>query len=73
MNTYLLFAGDYYYPLGGTNDLKYTFDTLEEVEVFIRDNVVDGHLKIVTEGYVRDYDWWHVYSVKHGVCVGFND
>lgn len=42
---YMLFAGSEYYPSGGMDDLKGTFDTVEEA---------------TAEGYAKRYDWFHV-------------
>lgn len=42
---YTLFAGDRYYPLGGLNDVRGTFDTLAEA------------IKAFESA---DYDWGHI-------------
>lgn len=41
---YLLFAGEYYYPSGGFNDFKGSFDTMEDAQ----SNIQDWH------------DWYHI-------------
>lgn len=41
---YLLFAGEYYYPSGGFNDYKGSFDSIEEAI----SNVMSYH------------DWYHI-------------
>jgi len=38
MKRYMLFAGDHYYPSGGMNDFKGTFDTVLEAVMRIGDN-----------------------------------
>jgi hypothetical protein len=49
MKPYLVFAGDVYYPLGGFDDFKGSFDTLEEAQAAIpEDDFTWGH--IVHEG-----------------------
>jgi hypothetical protein len=44
MKKYLLFLGDCYYPGGGWNDFKGSFDTIEEAWAAVP----------------PDTDWWHI-------------
>lgn len=48
---YLLFAGDQYYPVGGWDDFKGSFDTPDEA--------VDA-IRHPTEPNGWRTDWWHV-------------
>lgn len=45
MIQYLVFAGDYYYPCGGWNDYKSSFESIEEA------------LAAIT---TLNVDWWHI-------------
>jgi hypothetical protein len=45
----ILFAGSYYYPLGGASDIKAT-------------NVKMKGLKELLDAFSADNDWWHVYD-----------
>lgn len=46
---YLLFAGDYYCPQCGVDDYITHFDTVEEVEEYMR-----------TDVQFDDYDWYQI-------------
>ena len=48
MNRYILFHGDYYYPLGGMEDFKKSSNVLEELLPFL------SEMKI--------YEWAHIYD-----------
>lgn len=47
MKKYLLFAGDNYYPMGGFDDFRGDFDTIE---------LAEQHLKAC----FSDVDWAHI-------------
>ena len=51
-----LFAGDYYYPQGGMDDLKGDFDSLQEA-------IDAGNER---QGDHRKYDWGHVLNIEDG-------
>lgn len=55
MKRYLVFAGDYYYPNGGWDDLKAEFDTYAEVAA----NLCK----------FDNYDWVHVIDCLTGSKV----
>ncbi len=55
MKRYLLFSGDEYYPLGGWNDFKGSFDTLEEAKE--AKEKLSGH------------DWYQIVDTKHGITI----
>lgn len=64
LKRYLLFAGSQYYPSGGWDDLKGSFDTLEEA-VAAGDHVDDLS--------IRDHDWFQVVDSMTGEIVsGFS-
>lgn len=55
---FLVFAGDRYYPDGGWNDMRQSFDKLEDA---------------VAQGYIDGGDndgWWHVVDMITGEKVG---
>ena len=53
MKRYLLFRGDIYYPAGGWDDFKGSFDTLvEAAEEATKDS---------------SFDWWHVVDSHTGI------
>lgn len=52
MKRFLLFKGDFYYPLGGWHDLAGSFDSVEEA--------IKGLPTIRYEG----ADWWHVVDTE---------
>ena len=62
MKRYLLFAGGQYYPAGGMNDFRGSFDTFDDAKDFILN-------KITSDGY--EYDWGHVLDKEEGVetCI----
>lgn len=53
MKRYLTFAGDRYYPLGGWEDRRLSYDTKEEAV-----EAVSGR-----------WDWWHVVDLFTGQVV----
>ena len=63
MKRFLVFAGNHYYPQGGTNDLVASFETLKEVEEFIYENSYRHPI----HGY--KYDWIHYYDAKDEMPV----
>lgn len=58
MDKYLLFAGEYYYPGGGWNDLVNSFPTMEAVAV-----AIDGLFNDIFT------DWFHVVDRDTGKIV----
>jgi len=55
LKRFLLFAGDNYYPRGGWDDFRGSYDSLEEALAAPRHNdnwwhVVDSHLGTVVKG-----------------------
>jgi len=54
---YLVFAGDTYYPRGGWNDLKRSFDDLTEAEAFAINCLKNG------------YSWCHIVDSTSGSIV----
>jgi hypothetical protein len=40
---YALFAGDYYYPRGGLNDLVGQYETIEEAEAAVGERIVEWY------------------------------
>jgi hypothetical protein len=54
MKRYMTFAGEYYYPSGGMNDFRGSFDTLDEAIGFIE---------------ALDYDWMHVWDIVENMEV----
>lgn len=57
MKRYLLFMGDQYYPLGGWDDFKTSFDREENCYGFILEQTV------------RTYDWWQIVDSHTGKIV----
>lgn len=53
MKRYLLFAGDRYYPAGGWQDFKGSFDSLTEAILAA----------------VNSFEWWHVVDGYSGKVV----
>ena len=51
MKQYLLFAGSFYYPRGGINDLIGDFDSIGDAEKRVKKEESIGGAK---------FDWWHV-------------
>lgn len=50
MKRYLLFAGNYFYPLGGWNDFVGDYDTIEEaLQYAVKEwwHIVDSHTKSI--------------------------
>ncbi len=64
MKRYMLFAGSQYYPSGGWDDFKDSFDTCEEALVAARlqETGYKGKTKPV-------YDWFHVVDVQGFIIV----
>lgn len=48
---FILFAGDYYYPEGGWNDIVGVFDNIEDA----KNCALAGNRE-----FKRDYQWWHI-------------
>jgi len=53
MKRYALFAGDYYYPSGGWNDFRGSFETVEAA----------------VDAVAPHYDWYHVVDLTTGELV----
>lgn len=53
MKRYLVFAGETYYPLGGWDDLRGRFDTVEDAVVAV----------------TGKFDWWQVVDIETGEVV----
>ena len=49
IDRYILFAGSQYYPIGGINDMKGTFNTVQYAE--------NAYQKVVVENW---WDWAHI-------------
>ncbi|RYD44736.1 MAG: hypothetical protein EOP83_31180 [Verrucomicrobiaceae bacterium] len=54
MNRFVLFAGQDYYPLGGTEDIKGSFETFEAAKAFAEP---------------LGEDWWHVLDLLSGETI----
>lgn len=63
MKRFLLFAGDTYYPSGGWQDFKKSFDTVLEAVKTAAGNTKDTDLKGGT------WDWWQVVDLETGKMV----
>lgn len=61
---YWLFAGSYYYPCGGMNDLQDKYTTLEEA-IIGRDKI----WSLNNDDYKYDMDWYQIVNVLTGVVV----
>lgn len=58
MKQFLFFAGDHYYPSGGWDDFRDSFDTVEEINEY--------WLKCLNE---KVYDWGHTIDMHTGKMV----
>jgi len=54
MKRFLLFAGDFYYPSGGMDDFKDSFNILEDAVIFANN-----------EG----WDWIHILDIEKGEVI----
>lgn len=63
MKRFLLFAGDQYYPSGGWQDFKKSFDTVLEAVKAAAGNTKDTDLRSGT------WDWWQVVDLETGKMV----
>ncbi len=52
MKRFVLFSGDFYYPVGGAGDYKNSFATLEEAKLI----ALTDHAR----------DWWHILDLNTG-------
>lgn len=59
---YLLFYGDIYYPQGGMDDYKNSFDSLEEAVIFV-DTYINENKIYDTVQEEWEYRWAHVYDI----------
>ena len=50
MQRFVLFAGSNYYPAGGLDDFRGTFDSLDDAKTHLQ-------TMLVTDRFI---DWWHV-------------
>lgn len=55
MNRYILFAGSFYYPNGGTNDMRGNYRTIEEA------------IKAYNE--LQSVDWGHILDTTTGEII----
>jgi hypothetical protein len=61
MKRYMLFGFDTYYPSGGMNDFRFSFDTKEEFQDTFYDNDDNYHIfdtrdTVVTNRYMKAYE-----------------
>jgi hypothetical protein len=63
MKRFLLFAGDQYYPSGGWQDFKKSFDTALEAVRAAAGSTKEVDLK------TRSWEWWQVVDLKTGKMV----
>ncbi len=63
MRRFLLFMGDTYYPSGGWQDFKKSFDTMSEAV-----KAVSGATKDTDLGN-SSWDWWQVVDLETGKMV----
>jgi hypothetical protein len=59
MKRYLLFAGEIYYPIGGWDDLKGSFETIDEAKAAASGDPPHKY----------EFDWWHVIDAVTGEKV----
>jgi hypothetical protein len=64
MNRYAIFGGDYYYPNGGWDDLREDFETVEQAQTYVREELVT----VIWGGDMRD-QWWHIIDLNTGLKV----
>ena len=62
MTKYWYYAGDYYYPQGGIDNLKGVFNTLGEAQA-----KRDEDIKIKSQRLNSYYDWWRIIEVADSV------
>ena len=68
MKTFLLTAGEYYYPQWGTCDWIKTYETFEEALESVIDVTSNGDLKETT--YLingKTYDWYKIIDLKEWI------
>lgn len=58
MKQYLLFGGAVYYPSGGFEDFRGSFDTLEEAQAKVKELDLEDQ-----------YSWYHIVDVKLGIMA----
>lgn len=59
---FALFAGDVYYPSGGWNDFRGTFDTIEAA----KDRYLEGEM---WGDHNHKWEWGHVVNLETRECV----
>lgn len=59
MKRYMLFMGEYYYPLGGMNDFHIDGDTEQE----LRDKIKSTVEKDIY------CEWWHIYDTEKNEII----
>lgn len=64
MKRFMVFAGDSFYPCGGTNDFVADFDTIYEVKDFLYDNVCRKDANY-------EYDWANYYDSVEGTFTKY--
>lgn len=63
MKRYLTFIGHIYYPSGGMSDFKGDFDTIEEAQTFIKEEVDKENYHKTAE--LRwEYVWAHIWDTE---------
>ena len=60
MKKYLLFYGSFYYPQGGTYDLKESFDEIDDAI----DYVLKKQIEIGTKSSTDAIDWWQIVELN---------
>jgi hypothetical protein len=61
MKRYLLFFGDFYYPVGGWGDFQESFDDLPGAIIYL----VSNH-KNPKYNNIYNFDWWHIFDFVTG-------
>lgn len=59
MKRYLLFYGQHHYPSGGANDLRGSFNVLEEAKEAYKNHLKDSH-------YTNDDLWCNILDTETG-------
>lgn len=60
MNRYLIFAGYFYYPKGGIDDLITWFESPEDALFWVRERAI-----VLLKEDDREFDWAYVVSGKN--------
>lgn len=72
MKAYILFAGQRYYPQGGMDDYKGSFDSVDDAITAVEKNnkQYDDYWNDVegAEHTIR-WEWWHVVQTSDMTCV----